>query len=423
MYQTSTAPSHDLASTTNRRMIDVNSPNLRLYQVWKGSNKFFFGGRLIFGPDFKSICFTLCLILVPVLFFCVFVAEGLINKLPSRVGYILLAVAVIFTTHIIVLLFLTSGRDPGIIPRNFHPPELDDEADTSSISTDWAGSQSGISLPPTKSVTVNGIVVRVKYCQTCMLYRPPRCSHCSICNNCVERFDHHCPWVGQCIGKRNYRHFFMFVSSTTLLCLYIFACCCVNIRLIMKSGNFSFWKAFAKSPCSGILMIYTFIVSWFVGGLTSFHIYLILTNQTTYENFRYRYERKMNPYNIGIAHNFRDVFCSTIPASKNNFRAMVKADFSSSFNSSAYPTSSSLSPEMSKVSHNVEIDKRQTVEKNEFEDIRKQIKSIGDLERCEPKRNNNWDHKRERSPESHLTNVETQVEHGAKDREKNTRAR
>lgn len=131
----------------------------------------------------------------------------------------------------------------------------------------------------------------------------------------------------------------------------------------------------------------------------------------------------MNPYNIGIAHNFRDVFCSTIPASKNNFRAMVKADFSSSFNSSAYPTSSSLSPEMSKVSHNVEIDKRQTVEKNEFEDIRKQIKSIGDLERCEPKRNNNWDHKRERSPESHLTNVETQVEHGAKDREKNTRAR
>jgi len=100
--------------------------------------------------------------------------------------------------QVIILLFLTSARDPGIIPRNLHPPE--DEG--SSISADWPGSQvSGPSLPPTKDVMVNGMVVKVKYCQTCMLYRSPRCSHCSICNNCVERFDHHCPWVGQCIGK------------------------------------------------------------------------------------------------------------------------------------------------------------------------------------------------------------------------------
>lgn len=100
--------------------------------------------------------------------------------------------------QVMFLLFITSSQDPGIIPRNLHPPD----EDGSTISTDWPAIHGGgSSLPPMKDVLVNGIVVKVKYCQTCMLYRPPRCSHCSICNNCVERFDHHCPWVGQCIGK------------------------------------------------------------------------------------------------------------------------------------------------------------------------------------------------------------------------------
>ena len=116
----------------------------------------------------------------------------------------------------LILLLLTSGRDPGIIPRNLHPPEL--EEDGSTMSTDWEGSQNGVgvsSLPPTKDILVNGVIVKVKYCQTCMLYRPPRCSHCSICNNCVERFDHHCPWVGQCIGKV-YAFLFSFSADENL---------------------------------------------------------------------------------------------------------------------------------------------------------------------------------------------------------------
>lgn len=46
--------------------------------------------------------------------------------------------------------------------------------------------------------------------------------------------------------------------------------------------------------------------------------------QTTYENFRYRYDNKVNPYNQGCASNFNEIFCTKVPASKNRFRSRVQ---------------------------------------------------------------------------------------------------
>lgn len=47
----------------------------------------------------------------------------------------------------------------------------------------------------------------------------------------------------------------------------------------MDSEDITLWKAMIKTPASIVLIVYTFISVWFVGGLTAFHLYLISTNQ------------------------------------------------------------------------------------------------------------------------------------------------
>ncbi|XP_072976276.1 probable protein S-acyltransferase 4 [Typha angustifolia] len=310
----------------------------RLYQVWKGSNRFLCGGRLIFGPDLASLFLSIILISGPSIAFCCQTIIKIHKRERSKdwdvdhiriLGYPILVVTVIVTVADLVFLFLTSSRDPGIVPRNSRPPELDETFDITTPSMEWVNAASpNLKLPRTKDVLVNGFTVKVKYCDTCMLYRPPRASHCSICNNCVQKFDHHCPWVDQCIGLRNYRFFFLFISTSTFLCIYVFTFSWLNIILERNHYHNSLWKSMTSEVLSLVLILYTFIAVWFVGGLTVFHLYLISTNQTTYENFRYRYDKKENPYNKSILSNFKAVFFSKIPPSMNKFRSFASEDSS-----------------------------------------------------------------------------------------------
>ena len=56
----------------------------------------------------------------------------------------------------------------------------------------------------------------LSYCTTCQIVRPPRSFHCSDCGFCIEVHDHHCPWMGTCIGLRNIKYFVCFLSYTSL---------------------------------------------------------------------------------------------------------------------------------------------------------------------------------------------------------------
>ena len=61
--------------------------------------------------------------------------------------------------------------------------------------------------------------------------RGARWQESSPCPFVSERFDHHCPWVGNCVGKRNYRYFYAFILSLSFLTAFIFACVVTHLTL------------------------------------------------------------------------------------------------------------------------------------------------------------------------------------------------
>ncbi|CAI5726265.1 unnamed protein product [Hyaloperonospora brassicae] len=58
------------------------------------------------------------------------------------------------------------------------------------------------------------------YCDHCESYRPEGAMHCMDCRVCIEEYDHHCPWTGKCIGKRNVRYFYAWLFFLVLAFVY-----------------------------------------------------------------------------------------------------------------------------------------------------------------------------------------------------------
>ena len=55
------------------------------------------------------------------------------------------------------------------------------------------------------------LFVEMKYCSICHLEQPLRTKHCKACDHCVATHDHHCPWIGSCVGERNKARFFYYL--------------------------------------------------------------------------------------------------------------------------------------------------------------------------------------------------------------------
>ncbi|XP_073871827.1 palmitoyltransferase ZDHHC18 isoform X4 [Macaca fascicularis] len=197
--------------------------------------------------------------------------------------------------------------------------------------TDNTGSSTYRPPPRTREVLINGQMVKLKYCFTCKMFRPPRTSHCSVCDNCVERFDHHCPWVGNCVGRRNYRFFYAFILSLSFLTAFIFACVVTHLTLRAQGSNFL--STLKETPASVLELVICFFSIWSILGLSGFHTYLVASNLTTNEDIKGSWSSKrggeasVNPYSHkSIITNCCAVLCGPLPPSLIDRRGFVQSD-------------------------------------------------------------------------------------------------
>jgi hypothetical protein len=54
------------------------------------------------------------------------------------------------------------------------------------------------------------------FCIKCNRVRPARAHHCSTCQECILRMDHHCPWINNCVGANNHGHYLRFLAYCLL---------------------------------------------------------------------------------------------------------------------------------------------------------------------------------------------------------------
>ncbi|CAD8145275.1 unnamed protein product [Paramecium pentaurelia] len=259
--------------------IDENSTPIRL--KWTGRNKACCNDKIFYTNQSAKFLIVLSLL---------FIEAILYQMIYMKIQYYELILSLIS----IYLLIITYCTDPGIMPKIFYKHEDDIEKLQIPQSTKKKEIQHVI-------VRLETHTIRLKYCPTCKIYRPSRLSHCGFCNNCVLRFDHHCNWIGTCIGKRNVRSFYFFLLI-------------LNTQFILEIVKLSIQQSTICIYCIAMIIVLA-LITILTLALFCYHTYLICKNQTTNEHLKHTWTLDSgNPYDKGsISKNICNILFGNVP--------------------------------------------------------------------------------------------------------------
>jgi len=268
------------------------------YLVTKSSsgNAFvLWGGRVVIGPKWFSFLVSLSILIVSFIQTLVGTTIPLLGASPSTITIVLCYMIHMLFPLSILLALLTGLSNPGIVPRKACDPRDDT---TSHIDPKSIDSTTGFLIP--RYLLLNGVCVRQKYCRTCKIYRPPRSNHCSVCDNCVLKFDHHCAALGTCVGLGNYRWFILLIGTLTVMCPLIAYLIQNQLRNVFTDDSLT---SFLSTNAGLVLNLILSVVGTF-GFLILFlyHYFITAHNLTTNEHLKKYY--KVNPFDYGKWENF-----------------------------------------------------------------------------------------------------------------------
>ncbi|KAK1141615.1 Eukaryotic peptide chain release factor GTP-binding subunit [Aspergillus melleus] len=286
------------------------------YEYFTGNTLFCGGGRLQNSRDKPVNIATGIFVVAPSALFFAFSAPWLWHHISP-------AIPILFA-YLFFVCFSSfihaSVVDPGIIPRNLQPmppPESDDPLTIGPPTNDWV-------MVKLATSEVAAMDVPVKYCKTCSIWRPPRCYHCRVCDNCVETLDHHCVWLNNCVGRRNYRYFFTFVSSSTLLALFLLGASLAHVLVYRSQEAISFGTAINKLRVPWAMVIYGAVAAPYPASLWAYHFFLVGRGETTREylnSHKFAKADRHRPFTQGnILANWIAVFARPRPPTYMQFK-------------------------------------------------------------------------------------------------------